>query len=341
QPVDPGYIILSAIDITDNSRTEVEAITAFGSTVYMNESALYLASTSYEGNTDVTNITKFRIDGMNIGYAGSGKVKGHLLNQFSMDEFEGNLRVATTVWDEGNNLFVLDGSLNIIGSVTGLAKGETIYSVRFMGDKGYVVTFRTMDPLFVFDLSNPTAPRVTGELKMPGFSNYLHPIGDDLILGIGMETRELIERDSTGKETVVGFRQGGLKISLFDVADMGKPKEVTNLVIGESGSYSEALYNHKAVMVDAASQQIVFDAFIAKEKDWNNSNQGALVISYKGKDINRKGFLKYEEPEVYGKYIPYGRRAAYIGDTLYYIQDGIINAFDYNSLEKTGTLVLK
>ena len=341
QPVDPGYIILSAIDITDSSRTEVEAITAFGSTVYMNESALYLASTGYEGNTDTTNITKFRIDGMNIGYAGSGKVKGHLLNQFSMDEFEGNLRVATTVWDEGNNLFVLDGSLNIIGSVTGLAKGETIYSVRFMGDKGYVVTFRTMDPLFVFDLSNPTAPRVTGELKMPGFSNYLHPIGDDLILGIGMETRELIERDSSGKETVVGFRQGGLKISLFDVADMGKPKEVTNLVIGESGSYSEALYNHKAVMVDAASQQIVFDAFIAKEKDWNNSNQGALVISYKGKDINRKGFLKYEEPEVYGKYIPYGRRAAYIGDTLYYIQDGIINAFDYNSLEKTGTLMLK
>ena len=132
-----------------------------------------------------------------------------------------------------------------------------------------------------------------------------------------------------------------MKLSRFDVVDLGKPKEVTTLVIGESRSYSEALYNHKAVMVDAASQQIVFDAFIAKEKDWNNSNQGALVISYKGKDINQKGFLKYEEPEVYGKYIPYGRRAAYIGDTLYYIQDGIINAFDYNSLEKTGTLQLK
>lgn len=338
QPIDPGYIILSAIDITDNSKTEVEAITAFGSTVYMNESALYLASPGYDGNTE---ITKFRIDGMNVGYAGSGKVKGQLLNQFSMDEFEGNLRVATTVWNEGNNLFVLDSSLNTIGSVTGLAKGETIYSVRFMGDKGYVVTFRTMDPLFVFDLSDPTAPKVTGELKMPGFSNYLHPVGDDLILGIGMETRELIERDSSGKETVVGFRQGGLKVSLFDVSDMGKPKEVTNLVIGESGSYSEALYNHKAVMVDAASKQIVFDAFIGRDKDWSNSQQGALVISYKGRNIEQRGFLKYEAPEVYGKYIPYGRRAAYIGNTLYYIQDGIINAFDYNSLVKTGTLVLK
>jgi inhibitor of cysteine peptidase len=304
----------------------------------MNESALYLASGSYDGTTD---ITKFRIDGMNIGYAGSGKVKGNLLNQFSMDEFEGNLRVATTVWEEGNNLFVLDGSLNIIGSVTGLAKGETIYSVRFMGDKGYIVTFRTMDPLFVFDLSDPRAPKVTGELKMPGFSNYLHPVGDGLILGIGMETRELIERDAAGNETAVGFRQGGLKISLFDVSDMGKPREITNLVIGESGSYSEALYNHKAVMVDAASQRIVFDAFIAKGKDWSKSDQGALVISYKDKNVVQKGLLKYEQPEVYGKYIPYGRRAVYIGDTLYYIQDGIINAFDYDSLEKTGSLVLK
>lgn len=338
EPVNPGYVVLSAINIRDNSKTEVEAITACGSAIYMSQSALYLASGGYDGTTF---FTKFRIDGMNIGYAGSGRVKGHLLNQFSMDEYEGNLRVATTVWEEGNNLFVLDGSLNVIGSVTGLAKGETIYSVRFMGDKGYIVTFRTMDPLFVFDLSDPRAPKVTGELKMPGFSNYLHPIEDGLILGIGMETRELIERDAEGNETPVGFRQGGLKISLFDVSDMGKPREITNLVIGESGSYSEALYNHKTVMVDETSQRIAFDAYIAKRKDWSNSQQGALVISYRDNEIVQEGILKYEQPEVYGKYIPYGRRVAYIGNTLYYIQDGIINAFDYKSLEKIGSLALK
>ena len=166
-----------------------------------------------------------------------------------------------------------------------------------------------MDPLFVFDLSDPRAPKVTGELKTPGFSNYLHPVGDGLILGIGMETRELIERDAAGNERPVGFRQGGLKISLFDVSDMGKPRELTNLVIGESGSYSEALYNHKAVMVDAASQQIVFDAYISRNKDWSDYSQGALVISYKDNKVSQKGFLKYEQPEVYGKYIPYGRRA--------------------------------
>ncbi len=337
KPTEPGYIILSAIDITDDSKTEVEAVTAFGATVYMSESALYLAAENYNGTTS---ITKFEIDGMNIGYAGSGSVKGSLLNQFSMDEFDGNLRVATTIWEDGNNLFILDDSLNVIGSVTDLAKGERIYSVRFMGDKGYIVTFRNMDPLFVFDLSDPQNPKVTGELKIPGFSNYLHPVGEDLILGIGMETRELFERNADGRETPVGFRQGGLKISLFDVSDMGKPKEITNLIIGENGSYSEALYNHKAVMVDPDSQQIAFDAYIVKDKNWT-SEQGALVVSYKGRSVTQKGLLKYEEPEVYGKYIPYGRRTVYINDILYYIQDGIINAFDYNSYEKVGSLVLK
>lgn len=337
EPVMPGYVILSALNIKDQSRTEVEAITAFGASIYMNDSSLYLAAEDFEG---FTNITKFRIDGMNIGYAGSGKVKGSILNQFSMDEYEGNLRVASSVWDEGNNMSVLDGSLNEIGSVKGLAKGETIYSVRFMGDKGYVVTFRTMDPLFVFDLSDPADPKVTGELKIPGFSNYLHPVGEDLILGIGMETKELFERDAAGRENPVGFRQGGLKVSLFDVSDMGKPREIDNYVIGENGTYSEALYNHKAVMVDSKSEQIAFDAYVVKDKDWKNSEQGALIINYGDRKIKEKGFLNSKRQESYDEFTPYGRRLVYIGEFLYYIQDGIIDAYDYDSLEKLGSLAL-
>lgn len=336
QPVNSGYIILSAIDIRDNRRTEVEAITAHGSTVYMNESALYLATDNFDGTT---NISKFAIDGMNIGYGGSGKVKGTILNQFSMDEYEGKLRLASSLWEEGNNLFVLDESLNIIGSVTGLAKGETIYSARFVGDKAYVVTFRTIDPLFVFDLSNPAKPIVTGELEIPGFSNYLHPVGEDLILGIGMDTREVFERDAAGNETIIGVNQGGLKVSLFDVSDMGKPREISNYIVGDSGSHSEALYNHKAVMVDSYSQQIAFDASIVEDKG-RNYNQGALVISYKDRDIKQKAFLKAAEPEVYGRYIPSGCRIIYIGDSLYYIQNGLIDAFDYETFEKTGSLAL-
>lgn len=336
--ISPGYVVLSAVNITDDSKAQVEAVTASGHILYMSETALYLAAGSYDGNTI---ITKFRIDGMNIGYGGSGTVEGQLLNQFSMDEYEGNLRIATTSWENDNALYIFDESLNVIGSVTGLAEDERIYSVRFMGDKGYIVTFRNIDPLFVFDLSDPENPKVTGELKIPGFSNYLHPVGEDLLLGIGADTREIYEKDSKGDEVVIGTRQSGIKLSLFDVSDMGKPREITNYVIGENGSYSEAFYNHKAVMVDPASEIVAFDAYITSGKSWNDIKQGALVISYKNSDINLKCILDFQQPEVYGKYIPYGRRVIYIGDVLYYVQDGVIQAFDYSSLQKIGSLNLK
>lgn len=336
--ISPGYVVLSAVNITDDSKTQVEAVTASGHILYMSETALYLAAGNYEGNTI---ITKFSIDGMNIGYGGSGTVEGQLLNQFSMDEYNGNLRIATTSWDNENALYILDESLNVIGSVTGLAEDERIYSVRFMGDKGYIVTFRNIDPLFVFDLSDPENPKVTGDLKIPGFSNYLHPVGEDLLLGIGADTREIYEKDSKGNEVVIGTRQSGIKLSLFDVSDMGKPREITNYVIGENGSYSEAFYNHKAVMVDTTSEIVAFDAYITSGKNWNDIKQGALVISYKNSDLNLKGILDFQHPEVYGKYIPYGRRVIYIGDVLYYVQDGVIQAFDYNSLQKIGSLSLK
>jgi inhibitor of cysteine peptidase len=331
----PGYLIISAINISNNEKTQVEAITAASHTMYMNNSSLYLVSNNYNGKST---ITKFNIDGMKIGYAGSGNVDGYVLNQFSMDEHNGYFRIATT-WNSENNLFILDNSLNVCGSVTGLAKGEQIYSVRFMGDKGYIVTYRTIDPLFVFDLSDPKSPKVTGELKIPGFSNYLHPVGENLILGIGQETYEIYKKDSTGKEIVVGTRQGGIKLSLFDVSDMGKPKEISNYVLGDSGSYTEAFYNHKSVMFDKTNNNVVFDAYITDTS--NNWSQGAAVINLNNNAINLKGILEYIQPEVYGNYIPYGRRNLYIGDTLYYIQDGIVSSYNYKTLEKIDTLMLK
>ncbi len=330
-----GYLVISAINISNNEKTQVEAITASGHIMYMNTSSIYLVGNNYTGKSTVT---KFNIDGMKIGYAGSGNVDGYVLNQFSMDEYNGYFRIATT-WNSENNLFILDNSLNICGSVTGLAKGEQIYSLRFMGDKGYIVTYRTMDPLFVFDLSDPKSPKVTGELKIPGFSNYLHPVGDNLILGIGQDTYEIYKKDSTGKEVVVGTRQGGIKLSLFDVADMGKPKEISNYVLGDSGSYSEVFHNHKAVMFDKTNNNVVFDAYITDTS--NKSSQGSAVINLDNNKINLKGILEYIQPEVYGNYIPYGRRNLYIGDKLYYIQDGIVSSYNYKTLEKIDTLMLK
>lgn len=331
-----GYVVVSAVNIFNNDKTEIEAVTTSGHMIYMNGSSLYLAASDYNG---LTEITKFRINGMNMGYAGSGKVNGYVLNQFSMDEYGGNFRVATT-GDNDNNLFILDNSLNVCGSVTGLAKGERIYSVRFMEDKGYIVTFRTIDPLFVFDLSDPKNPKVTGELKIPGFSNYLHPVGENKILGVGQDTYEIYRKDSSGKEVVVGTRQGGIKLSLFDVSDMGKPKEISNYVLGDSGSYTDLFYDHKAAMFDYNSNTVVFDATYTDEAS-DKYKHGAVVFNYGDSSLKLKGVLDYIEPEVSGIYIPYGRRAVYIGNVLYYIQDGIISSYNYETLTPIQTLVLK
>lgn len=335
----PGYLIVSAVNVNNEEKTEVEAITAYGATMYMNESSLYLAFNNYSADTS---IIRFDLEGMKVGYAGSGTVPGYLLNQFSMDEFEGNLRVATTVWEKNSNsLYILDPSLNIAGSVEDLAKGESIYSVRFMGDKGYVVTFRTIDPLFVFDLSDPKNPVLTGELKVPGFSSYLHPIGEDLLLGIGADTYDIYRKDSSGKDVVIGTRQGGIKFSLFDVSDMGKPKEISNYVVGDSGSSSEALYNHRAIMVDQSNENVAIDAYLAFENQEKAYNQGAIVMNYGGKELALKGILESEPSGVYGNDIPYARRILYIGDELYYVQDGRITSYNYDSLKKIESLVLQ
>lgn len=332
-----GYIIVSAMNVDDGEKTEVEAITAYGSTMYMNDSSLYLAV----NGSDSTSIIKFKLAGLKVGYAGSGKVKGYLLNQFSMDEYKGNLRVATTTLESVNGIYILDDSMNQIGSIDGLAKGETIYSVRFIGDKGYIVTYRTVDPLFVFDLSDPQKPAVTGELKIPGFSNYLHPIGKDLILGIGADTYDIYRKDENGKDVVVGTRQGGIKLSLFDISDAGKPKEISKLVLGDSGSGSEAMYNHKAVMVDQASEKAAFDAYLNYEDQKKPSQQGALIVGYEGNRLNLKGILNSEPAGTYGNDIPYARRVLYIGNQLYYVQDGRVTSYDYDSLKKIDDLVLQ
>lgn len=335
--ITPGYVIVSAVNIDDKEKTMVEAITASGYIVYMNDSALYLASNDYSGSTA---ITKFHVDGMNIGYAGTGSIKGDLLNQFSMDEYQGYLRVAATDWNNMNSLYILDQSLNVYGSVTDLAKGERIYSVRFMGDKGYVVTFRNIDPLFVFDLSNPKNPRLTGELKVPGFSNYLHPVAENLILGIGVDTYDIYRKDENGKDIVIGSRQGGIKFTLFDVSDMGKPRELSTYVVGSTGSYTEAFYNHKAVMFDPEKSTFALDASIINEEKGYEYKQSAVIMNYDKNQLKLKGILDSSSQENYGKYIPFGRRILYIDDELYYIQGGMISSYNYNNLEPIDSIVL-
>jgi uncharacterized secreted protein with C-terminal beta-propeller domain len=171
-------------------------------------------------------------------YLASGSISGRLLNQFSMSEHKGDLRVAATKDGSENssevNVLREDGGvLTSVGSVGGLGKGEQIFAVRFLGDRGYVVTFRQTDPLYVLDLSDAAAPKVTGELKIPGYSAYLHPIGDHRLLGVG--------QDATDQGRVQGTQ-----LSLFDVSDPANPTRLANATL--TGSSSDAEYDHHAFL---------------------------------------------------------------------------------------------
>ena len=252
-----GKDLITILSFNLNSREfNSTAIIGQWGTVYASTDALYLASYNFdywineledsETTEEYSSVHKFDIssDPDEAVYIASGKVPGQILNQFSMSEYNGFLRVATTEnqnWQTGedakNNIFVLGQngtSLDIAGSIMGLAPTERIYSARFMKEKGYVVTFRQVDPIFTIDLADPYNPQVIGELKVPGFSTYLHPMGDDHILAIG--------RDATDEGRVEG-----LKLSIFDVSDFANPSLLHEIIIGQEwGADSEASYNHKA-----------------------------------------------------------------------------------------------
>jgi hypothetical protein len=207
-----------------------DAVMTNGQLVYSSASALFVA-TQYG---DVTGIHAF--DAMETDtttYRGSGEVAGYPLNQFAFSEDKGFLRVATTKGDE-SAVHVLDSKLKEVGSAGGLGKGERIYAVRFIGDRGYVVTFRQIDPLYVLDLSKPADPKVTGELKIQGYSAYLHPVGDDLLLGIGQDANEQ-------------GRTNGAQLSLFDVSDPANPQRIQQHKLSQ-GSSSDAEYDHHAFL---------------------------------------------------------------------------------------------
>jgi uncharacterized secreted protein with C-terminal beta-propeller domain len=203
-------------------------------------------------DTRKTIIHKIAIDENKIEYVAKGTVPGRLLNQFSMDESGDRFRVATTTeiytQYEGtvrsNSVYVLDEQLEIVGELEDIAPDESIFSVRFMGDRLYLVTFQQIDPFFVIDLSSDT-PKILGELKIPGFSNYLHPYDEEHVIGVGRDTKEI----ENGR-----VQQLGIKIALFNVADVSNPKVVDDIVIGDSSTQSEALYNHKAFFFDKSRE---------------------------------------------------------------------------------------
>lgn len=250
QPIGKDHSTLLAIAVFDTSKNasgpvnNVSVMGAYASTLYASVDHLYLVSPNWESYTTESSSTIYRFDlaGSNVALTAIGKVAGQIGNQFSMDEQGPYFRIVTTTnWgaNQSSNLFVLtseNGALKEVGRLTGIAKGEQLHATRFFGDKAFIVTALFVDPLFTVDLSNPAAPKLVGELKIPGFSSYLQMIDETHMLGIGRSD----------------VRGGSLKVSLFDVSDLAHPVEVNNYVIAPTGwnwfwgTGSEAEWDHHA-----------------------------------------------------------------------------------------------
>jgi len=307
-----------------------------------------------------TVIHKIAISKDQIEYKQNGEVSGYVLNQFSMDENNGYFRIATTknsTWSRYldqeemksySNLYVLDENLKTVGSVEGLAKDERIYSVRFMQDRAYLVTFEQVDPLFVVDLKDPQNPKILGELKIPGFSNYLHPYDNDTLIGIGKDTYI---------ESYGGVRTKGVKISLFDVSDVSSPKEIDAYVLGDEGSDSLALTDHKAFLFSKEKNLLSIPVTVRKSQQpgdaWGEvSFVGAAIFNVdKEKGIELRGEISHNQNSSRRKMIPefdyydtYDntiKRSLYIEDKLYTLSDARIKINDLSDLKELGDLELK
>lgn len=304
-----------------------------------------------------TAIYKFEINGLDITYSGKAEEKGQMVNQFSMDEYNGNLRAA--MYDSnGTRVIVFDKDMNKIGETDYMAEGETMYSSRFMGDKAYLVTYKNMDPLFVVDLSNPKLPTVLGELKIPGYSTYLHPYDENHIIGIGMETKEIIRKNLSGKVVSTTAQIVGMKMALFDVSDVENPKQISMAVIGDSRTTSAVLTNHKALLFSKEKNLLaipVNNYSVDFEIDGTYTKIDDVISAYTSKTSNfvaegyevynidlengftKKGTITHSfdsKNNVYTyKSITHLLRGMYIEDNLYTVSEQMIKINKLDTLE--------
>jgi uncharacterized secreted protein with C-terminal beta-propeller domain len=304
-----------------------------------------------------TIIHKIGISNGDLEYKTFAEVTGSVLNQFSMDESGEYFRIATTknrTWsqyygDEGDilesysNLYILDKDLKIAGSIESIAPGEQIYSVRFMQNRAYMVTAEQSDPLFVIDISAPTAPKILGELVMPGYSSYLHPYNDKYLIGIGKDT---VANEWGGVTTK------GVKVSLYDVSDVSNPKIVKDYVMGDSGSDSLALNDHKAFLFDKEKNLLAIPVTIrenAGNQGYKSTFNGAAVFTIDEFGIELKGKIEHPDPansslDCWWGYCYYNnniQRLFYIGDTLYSMSNQYLKANKLNDLKEVKNLELK
>lgn len=309
-PASQNYLVIASVDLNTPEQVQDQKVLVSGADLfYVSQEHIYIANENYQVTPSVTEITKFHYaDGQITGVA-AGSVEGSLNNGFSMNEYEGCLRVVATShdenWEEWNSLHILDESLQPLSSIEDLAEGETIQSARFLGDIGYFVTFRQTDPLFSVDLSDPEHPQILGELKISGFSSYLHFYGEDQLLGIGYEADE-----ENGFVT-------GLKLSMFDISDPEQVVEKDRLVL--SGiTWCPSIDDYKSILVQPEKNLIGFfcdNRYLVYSYDEEHGFQQKLLY-----DFYSDGF--------FGSVSWDTMRGLYIEDCLYLAGDGFVVSFD-------------
>ena len=355
-----GVLTVATLNLDDaTAPVERTSVLARADEVYASASGLYVANHHWwwwprMGQQNFTYLHKFDITSPGKAvYLASGAVEGHIVDQFSMDEHQGYLRVAATraervadseswfgSWQTSSRVAVLaerDGALQLVGKTDDLAAGERLYSSRFMGERGFLVTFRQTDPLFSLDLSDPSNPKQIGELKVPGFSTYLHPIDPGHLLAIGSDS-------------------GMVKLSLFDVSDLVQPKELFTRQVGTYSGSSEAQYEHKAFNYFPAKKLLAIPFY-----DWSPQSYGSDYIWSSfvsdlrvfrvdpGTGIDEVGAIEMTDVFSRGGGGYYGwswywnpgvRRSVMADDFVYAVSDGGIRSANVNALASPLKTVL-
>lgn len=322
------------LNIMDNAQEPTNMTVMMGGTsnMYVSLNNIYVTYPTWSEQGQYTSIYRISVSGGILSdKIVKGSVAGYVLNQYSMDEYNGYFRLATTSQKnqtQQNNVYVLDMNLNITGKVDNLAKGERIYSARFMGDKCYLVTFRQVDPFFVLDMSNPAEPKVAGELKIPGYSSYLHPYDENYVIGLGKEDNKV-------------------KLSLFDVSNVNDPEEVKKYIVEGDYTDSQALQDPHAFLFNKEKALLVIpismtnygvidtgdgESSVLQGGFW----QGAYVFEVTTNGFTWRGSITHQENTTSSQYY-YGydynmwvHRALYIDNTLYTVSNGkvLLNSLD-------------
>ena len=367
--IENAYVSDKSIYILDSGYTHSDDLGGLLRSIFSLKGIFGLGDfTSSSSSYYDTRILKFDLTkNGELKYNSNTNFEGRTINQYSLDELNGHLRIAVNIgWNKGAKVYIYDEKLNKIGETETFGKNEQLYSSRFVGDRAYVVTYRNTDPFFVIDLSNEKNPKLLGALKIPGYSTYLHPYDENHLIGFGMETQENISRDNNGRVTGSWTSTVGMKMCLFDVTDVNNPQEVSKIVIGNGSTTSAILTNPKALLF-SKDKGLIAIPVNRYNKEYENSNynsnyyddyvcEGYIVYSINLEDgIKTKGTI--EHPDIKKKvksitpingdavidYYPYSYsynynnaraliRGLYINDKLFTVSQKAIYENDLESL---------